>query len=59
MYNYTNHTTKSLLNEHQGTIDGLKAGAFPKFWVTGARATVHHIEDELKRRGVVFNPWLS
>lgn len=59
MYDYTKEPTKALLTVHRGTIELIQAKAFSKFWVTGARATVHHIEDELNRRGVQFTPWLS
>ena len=58
MYNYSTHTTESLLNEKNATESAVKLNSSrDKFWRNGQLATIHHIEDELTRRGVKFTPW--
>jgi len=50
MYNYTNEPTKSLLIELQATKNAIKFGTLRGQWLRGAKATVHHIQDELNSR---------
>lgn len=52
MYDYTNHTTESLLIELEATKNAfkVKTSMTEGWWRNGMLATIAHIENELENR---------